>query len=70
MNAVNDSAIADYLDSIDHALALWTYDLWRRAYSRGLVSAAELSRFLIRYDRETAVYYIPALDCATTKENS
>jgi hypothetical protein len=59
MNAVREPAIGNHLNPIDKAIALYTYDVWRRAYHRGLVTAAELSRFLVLYDRETADTYNP-----------
>lgn len=59
MNGDNDPAVADRLDPIQQAIALYTYDVWRRAYHRGLVTAAELSRFLVLYDHETADTYNP-----------
>lgn len=37
----------------DHA-ALGIYDLWRVAYVRGLVTAAEFVRFLVGHDRRMA----------------
>jgi hypothetical protein len=65
VSTVNDPAVGHHLDPIRQAIALYTpdscqaYDVWRRAYHRGLVTAAELSRFLVLYDRETADTYNP-----------
>jgi hypothetical protein len=59
MTTVNDPAVAGQPDIIQRAIAFYTYDVWRRAYHRGLVTAAELSRFLSDYDRETADTYNP-----------
>jgi hypothetical protein len=65
MTTVTDPAVGEpvvaghHLDPIRQAIALYTYDVWRRAYHRGLVTAAELSRFLVLYDRETADTYNP-----------
>jgi hypothetical protein len=59
VSTVTDPAVGHHLDPIRQAIALYTYDVWRRAYHRGLVTAAELSRFLVLYDRETADTYNP-----------
>lgn len=50
-----EERLADYLDYIDRQIALRTYDLWRAAYVRGLVTEAELIRFLVFYDRQNEV---------------
>jgi hypothetical protein len=69
MDAVNDSIINDYLDWVDRQVALRTYDLWRLAYRRGMVSDAELTAFLCRHERETARLYYP-VEYAGNRRNS
>jgi hypothetical protein len=60
MNAVNEPSVGNYLDLIQQAIVLYTpdccrvYEVWRQAYHRGLITAVELSRFLVLYERATA----------------
>lgn len=43
---------AEYLAFVDWQMVMWSYEVWRLAYARGLVTAAELSRFLVAYERQ------------------
>lgn len=45
-----------YTDAPTRPAALRDYDLWRRAYNRGLVTVAELTRFLKRYEAQLNLY--------------
>lgn len=50
-----EERLAEYLDYIDRQIALSTYDVWRAAYVRGLVTEAELIRFLLFFDKQNEV---------------
>ncbi len=50
-----EDRLADYLDLIDRQIMYLTFDVWQAAYSRGLVTAGELIRFLVCFDNQNEV---------------